>query len=294
MQLSSSVLLCLLVLANIAWGGAFVANIIALQSFSLGHILFARVFFAALCYGLLWRHYLPLKTYHKGDWRWLLALVVCEPCLLFLFETLSLRYTTASQGGIIAACAPIAVAVGAFFAYRETIGKRCVLGMLLALLGVAMVLLTGDEATVAANPLLGNLFMGCAVLASTVYALLVKRLSASYPVVFLSALQCIGSSVIFLPMALAAPMPESPSLTAWLCLAYLGFIVTFLSYFIINTAISRIKAGHAMLFTNLIPVSALFFAFVILGERLNMMQYAGATLVLGGMVLAGNLASAQK
>lgn len=44
---------------------------------------------------------------------------------------------------------------------------------------------------------------------------------------------------------------------------------------------------HVILFSNLIPVSTLLLAYVVLGETLNVYQYGGAALVLAGVLLAG-------
>lgn len=304
MQVSNRTLALLLACANLTWSGVFIASKIALAYFSIGQILFGRVVFAALCYVLLLRKIFPVKSYQKGDWIWIVAMVLCEPCLLFSFETLGLSYTTASQAGMIVACCPLLTALGALFFYRENIGKRGLIGIIIAICGVALVSMNGEPSASAPNPLLGNLFILGAATASASYALIFKRLAGRYSFLFLSAMQCFGGVLFFLPgsgvlsllpadvvpsilpASVIAPLPDAP-ITAWISIVYMGLLVSFFSYFIINYSITRIKAAHVLLFSNLIPVFTLILAFIILGERLLPLQYGGAALVMAGVLYAG-------
>ncbi|VFQ43180.1 DMT family transporter [Desulfoluna butyratoxydans] len=279
-------LFLLLVVAHIIWGGGFIVIKLLIGTFSLPQILLARVFLAAVIYALLW-HKIPKPEYRKGDWKFLVLLALCEPFLLFTFETLGLAYTTASQAGMIVACAPLAAALGALFFYKEKVNTRCALGICAAVAGVVVVSAFGEADATASRPLLGNLFIFCGVLSSTAYALTVKHLAERYSFLFLSAVQVFEATLLFLPGALAGPMPAAISWKVLGAMVYLGVGITFFVYVVINYALTRIKAAHVILFANLIPVSTLVLAYLILGERLLPAQYAGAALVICGVLLAG-------
>lgn len=285
--MSKTLLLVALAVVHIIWGGGFIVLKMVQETFTLEQILLGRVLFASLLYFILWSR-IPKPTYQKGDWKMLLLLALCEPFLLFIFETLGLQYTSASQGGMIVACVPMTVAIGAYVVYKEKISRRCMAGILFAVLGVGIVSAFGEVNEHGSNPLLGNFFIFCAVLSATCYALTVKHLAARYHFMYLSAIQVFGATILFLPGAIMSPLPENLSWQALGALVYLGFGITFLVYFVINYALTRIKAAHVILFSNLIPVATLVLAFLILGETLTPVQYAGAALVLGGMFLAGS------
>jgi len=282
----TALLFLLLVVAHIVWGGGFIVIKLLIGSFTLPQILLARVFLAAVIYAVIW-HKIPKPEYQKGDWKFLVLLALCEPFLLFSFETLGLAYTSASQAGMIVACAPLTAAVGAFFIYKEKVSTKCTLGICAAVAGVIVVSAFGATDATASRPLLGNLFIFCGVLSSTAYALTIKHLAERYSFLFLSAIQVFGATLLFLPGALAGPMPAEISWKALASMVYLGVGITFFVYFVINYALTRIKAAHVILFANLIPVSTLILAYLILGERLLPMQYLGAALVVGGVLLAG-------
>ncbi|WP_300669151.1 DMT family transporter [Desulfoluna sp.] len=282
----TALLFLLLVVAHIIWGGGFIVIKLLIGSFTLPQILLGRVFLAAVIYAFIW-HKIPKPEYRKGDLKFLILLALCEPFLLFSFETLGLACTSASQAGMIVACAPLAAAIGAFLIYREKVSPTCCIGIALAVAGVIVVSAFGADDGAATRPLLGNFFILCGVLSSTAYALTIKHLAERYSFLYLSAIQVFGATLLFLPGALAGPMPAEISWAALGSFVYLGVGLTFFVYFIINYALTRIKAAHVILFANLIPVSTLVLAYFILGERLLPLQYLGAALVVGGVLLAG-------
>lgn len=276
----------LLFLAHFVWGGGFIVLKLVMGDLHISQVLLGRVMLAALIYVIIWKK-IPKPDYQKGDWKYLLLLALCEPFLLFSFETLGLSYTTASQAGMIVGCTPLLVALGALVLYGERLSKRCISGILMAVTGVIIVSALGGATVDAPNPLLGNFFMLCAVLSAACYSLTVKFLAQRYSFLFLSAVQVFGATVLFLPVALSKPLPTEISWMSVAGMLYMGIGITFLVYLIINYALTQVKAAHVMLFSNLIPISTLILAFVVLGERLSAVQYCGAALVLGGMMFAG-------
>ncbi len=276
----------LLVIAHILWGGGFIVLKIVMESLTIGQILLGRVLLASIVYALIWKR-IPKPDYQAGDLKYLVIVALCEPFLLFVFETLGLSYTTASQAGMIVACVPLTVALGAFLLYRERVSRRCMAGIGFAVIGVVIVSAFGEAGGQSSRPLLGNFLMFCAVLAATGNALTIKHLSQRYSFMFLSAIQVFGATILFLPLAFTSPLPAEISWATIGGLIYLSLGITFCVYFIINYSLGQIKAAYVILFTNLIPISTLLLAFVILGERLSAVQYAGALLVIAGVVLAG-------
>lgn len=289
--MSNIVLLSALAFVHVIWGGGFIVLKLAQQYFTLEQVLLGRVLFAAVIYLAFWK-WIPKPDYQKGDWKLLLLVCLCEPFLLFTFETIGLQYTSASQGGMIVACAPLAAAIGAYLVYKERISRRCLIGILFAVLGVVIVSATGEADAGASNPLVGNLFIFCAVLSSTCYALSVKHLAARYHYVFLSAIQVIGGTILFVPFAAQQPVPDTIPLEAWGALFYLAIGITFCVYLTINYALTRVKAAHVILFANLIPISTIILGYFILGEQLTMFQYLGAAAVMIGVGFAGKLEKA--
>ena len=165
MTVSKNVLMALLILSYATWGGGMIAMKYAFESFTAMQVVFARVAFAGVIYLALYRLWSHIP-YQKGDWKYLLAMVLFEPCLFFLCETFAMTYTTASQGGVIAACFPLCTAVAAWLFLGEKLTKKTIIAMLLAVAGVAGASLAAESSDQASNPILGNLLMVGAVLSA--------------------------------------------------------------------------------------------------------------------------------
>ncbi len=275
-----------LVLAMALWGSSFIALKFAFAELPPMWVIFGRMALGSLVFLLAWR-WRGRLDYRPGDWRYLLALAACEPCLYFIFEALALQHTSATQAGMITALLPLLVAVGAFTFLRERVALSTWAGFLLAVLGAIWLSLAGEADAHAPNPLLGNFYEFVAMLCATCYTLLLKFLSERYSPFILTAMQAFIGSLFFLPLALITePLPSQFSLLGVGSVVYLGIVVTVGAYGLYNFGVSRLPASQASGFTNLLPVFTLIFAALLLGESLAPAQYAAAALVFAGVALS--------
>ncbi len=124
-------------------------------------------------------------------------MVTFEPCLFFLFETFALKFTTAAQGGVIAACFPLCASLAGWIFLKEKLTAKTVIAIFLAVIGgaVSSWFAAGDAR--ASNPLLGNMLMFGAVLSTTGYAICARVISRLYSFLSISAIQALGGSLVF-------------------------------------------------------------------------------------------------
>ena len=275
-----------LVLAMALWGSSFVALKLAFSELPPLWVIFARMALGSLVFLAAWR-WRGRLDYRVGDWKYLLALAVCEPCLYFIFEAMALQNTSASQAGMITALLPLLVAVGAVVFLRERVTRTTLAGFLLAIAGVLWLSLGSTADEHAPAPLLGNFFEVLAMLSAMGYTLILKYLSQRYSAFLLTALQAFVGTLFFLPLAAwSAPLPLTVSAQGVAVLIYLGLVVTVGAYGLYNFAVSRLPASQASAFVNLIPLFSLFFATLLLGERLGEQQLLAAGLVFSGVALS--------
>jgi drug/metabolite transporter (DMT)-like permease len=268
------------------WGSSFIALKLAFTELPPMWVIFGRMALGSLVFLLAWRWRGRIE-YRAGDWKYLLGLAACEPCLYFIFEALALQRTSASQAGMITALLPLLVAVGAYLTLRERITRTTLAGFLLAVVGAVWLSLAGDADEHAPAPLLGNFFEFLAMLCATGYTLLLKHLSSRYSAFALTALQAFVGSLFFLPLALFnAGLPAEISTQGWGAVVYLGIVVTVGAYGLYNFGVGRLPASQASGFTNLIPVFTLLMAVLFLGERLNAWQLLAVGLVFIGVGLS--------
>lgn len=276
---------CLLV-AMALWGSSFIALKIAFAELSPMWVICGRMVLGSLVFIAAW-HWRGKIEYRSGDWKYLLGLAVCEPCLYFIFEAMALQNTSASQAGMITALMPLLVAVGAFIFLRERITRMSLAGFLIAVGGAIWLSLAGTADEHAPNPLLGNFFEFLAMLCAMGYTLILKHLSQRYSAFVMTAMQAFVGAPFFLLLALTMEqVPVSISLQGLVAVVYLGVIVTVGAYGLFNFAVGRLPASQASAFINLIPLFTLLIAVLMLGETLNAEQILAAIVVFAGVALS--------
>ena len=276
-----------LLMAMVLWGSSFVAMKYAFVWFSPLLVIFGRLLVASICFLPFVPAFRRLKLTRKHILP-LLAMGFCEPCLYFLFEAAALQQTTASQAAMITTMLPLMVAVTSGLFLGERISRKTVAGFIIAATGALWLSVTGSITEQAPNPLLGNLLEFIAMICATGYIILMKQLSRTLPVLFLTAMQAFIGTLFFGPILLL-PMiqfPETIPLLPLLSVLYLGVFVTIGAYGLYNFGVSRVPANQAAAFINLIPVVTLVFGFVLLNERLNGWQIIACLLVFAGVFLS--------
>lgn len=277
-----------LLTAMIFWSTSFIALKVTFRSYDPMFVIWCRQIIASFLFLFVIKNLWKKCIYQKGDYRLLLLMAVFEPCLYFLFEAIALTNTTASQAGILTSTLPVLVAVAAFFTLKEKTSLMTWSGLVIAVAGAVILSLYSEVTESAPNPMLGNFLEFCAMLCATGYTISLKRLSSRYNPFFLTAFQCFTGSVFFFPFIFVAGngFPREFLLLPAAGIIYLGIFVTIAAYGLYSVGISRVKAGTAAAFVNLIPVFTMFFGWILLDEKMNPAQYLGCSLIFAGVYLS--------
>jgi drug/metabolite transporter (DMT)-like permease len=273
--------------AMFLWGGSFVAMKIAFRSYDPMVVMFGRMIVASLCLLFFLKRFSRTR-FRKSDLKYLLLLVLCDPCLYFIFEANALENTSASQAGIIVSMLPLMVAVAAQAFLKEHVTRKSLTGFAAAIVGAVGLSLTAEVSENAPNPALGNFLEFVAMLCATGYVVALKRLTLSLSPFFLTAMQALAGTGFFLVLLFlpSTTLPSRFDPTATLAVVYLGAFVTLGAYGFYNFGMSRIPASQASSFLNLIPVFTILLDWIIFGEQLRLVQYAAVALILVGVMVS--------
>lgn len=274
-----------LTLATFIWGSSFVGLKLAMEHMDWRWVIWGRMAVASVCFLFVIKR-IATFTYQAGDWKLLLLMVFSEPCLYFIFEGLALKYTSASQAGVVTAVGPLLISLGAVVFLKERLSPRVWLGFLIAFLGSVWLSVAADVNHSAPNPLLGNALEFMAIVCAVGYVLSLKKLSERYSTWFLTALQCFAGCFFFTFFLPFAEFPVGVPAQAWWAVFYLGGVVSIGAYGFYNLGVSKTKASLSSVFLNMISVSSVLIAYVVLGERLNGQQWLACGLVMAGVVLS--------
>lgn len=276
-----------LVFAMLLWSSSFIALKLAFRTYDPMVVVFGRMLVASICFAGFAARFKAVN-YRHGDWKLLLFMTLCEPCLYFIFEAKALEQTTASQAGMITALLPLLVAVNARIFLKEKISAKSACGFVVAMAGAVWLSLSGQPTPQAPNPLLGNFLEFVAMVCATGYIITLKHLTVRYSPFFLTALQALAGSLFFLPLlflpSTALPTRFDPG--GALAIIYLGAFITLGAYGLYNFGVSRIPASQASAFANLIPVFTIILGWIILGERFTPVQYLASGFIFIGILIS--------
>lgn len=275
--------------AVVLWGSSFAGTRVALRSVEPELLVWIRQIFAVLAI-LPFIGKLYPRNYRKGDWKLLVPMVLFQPCLYFFFESNAMVYTTSSQAGVVAAVVPILVALGAWLFLKEKIGLKTIAGMVLSIGGVIVLTLSQSSNGQALNPILGNSLEFLAMVFGAANMVIVKKMSSRYNPFTLTAMQTLSGFLFFSP-AISSLLKTNreiwtPQLIA--ILAYMGVFVSLGAFALYNWGMSHLPASKASIFINLVPVMAILFGWVLIGEGLNPIQTGAASVVILGVFLSQN------
>lgn len=268
------------------WGSSFPATKIVLQGFTPVAYVFLRFVGASIIFALLMlRRFrrLPRKVHIK-----LLLMAFFQPTLYFLFESAGLQFTSASSASMIIAGIPGVVALLAGFFLKERLSTRQWAGVLLSIAGVILLAGFDDNPTYSGSSLLGNGLVILAALSASMYMIVARHLSANLSAVELTFYQVFYGMVLLAPVFLIQISEVSwvrislPAVGALTFLIIGATLVAFLAY---NFALTRIDASRAAVFLNGVPLASILVSWIILGERLGLLQIAGGIIVISGVTL---------
>jgi len=277
-----------LIAAVIFWGLSFVATKIALESIPLFTLVFAR-FSLASCFLLVFVIRRGFPDFSGKDHVNMFIIALFEPGLYFIFETLGLKYTTAPKASLIIATIPVVVVIFSALFLREKTRITGLLGIGLSLTGIA-VLITGDPQFKwdLSGSMLGDVLIIGAVVSAALYIVSARKLGQTRSTFEITSMQLMYGAIFYMP----AFFWELPNIH-WSvisgrsigALVYLTIFATICAFFCYNFALSRVPASRAAVFINGIPVVTTLAAWILLGEKLTMIQAAGGGIVLFAVFL---------
>lgn len=281
----------LLVLTTLFWSGNFVlarfthADIppLALSFFRWVGALLVVLPFA---WGPLRRQWRLLLAHR----RLILALGILGVANFNSFVYLGLQHTTATNAVLINSTLPLLILGIAWLFQRAPVTPGQWLGVLLSLLGVAVIVLNGHPAGIGGLDVnRGDFWVLAAVCSWAGYSVLLKRRPAQLdPLALLSATILVGALVV-LPFWLWEHVQVRPmhwSQTGVLMVIYAAIFPSTLAYFFWNKAVAEVGAATSGQFIHLMPLFGSGLAVLLLDEQPGWPHLAGALFILGGIVLA--------
>ncbi|MHB8947928.1 MAG: DMT family transporter [Rhodoferax sp.] len=273
------------------WGSSFMFMRLGAQEFGAIPTAGLRVAIAALFLGplLLWRGLGPQLLRH---WKEVFFIGLFNSAIPFACFSFALLSISSGLSAILNATTPLFGAVVAWVWLKDRPHGLRILGLLIGFAGVA--LLAWDKASF--KPGASGLATGWAVLA-VLTACLCYGIAASYTKRYLSGLPSLvtaAGSQFGATLGLALPTlwlwpQQMPSPTAWLALAAVGVLCTGVAYILYFRLIENVGPARSLTVTFAIPVFAVIYGVIFLGEAVSLWMLLCAGIIVCGTALSAGL-----
>ena len=273
------------------WGASFLFMRIAVPEFGPLALTALRVGGATLCL-------LPLVLWHghigalRTHWKAIAIVGVFNSALPFVLFGIAALAINAGLSSIFNATAPLWGALIAWLWLHDKLSASRVLGLFIGFVGV--VFLAWDRASFkpGEHGVSAGLAIGACLLATVSYGFAAnytkQRLTGVPPLAVAAGSQAAATAVLVLPALWFAPQ-SMPSARSWVSVLVLALLCTAVAYLLYFRLIAHLGAPRAITVTYLIPVFAVLWGALFLGEDFTLSMALGCAVILVGTALASGL-----
>ncbi len=279
-----------MVVASLGWGTAGVATRVALDEavtpYRLASYRSVLAVLAVIVFLMIRRRGLP-----RGGVVWRVGLVMglSNLAVPFIFSNIALQYAGAGFLGLMTALIPVITAGIAHFTLPgERLSVVKMTGLLIGLLGVAVLLLSGDSGlTEGGRPLIAGLLGFGAVASISAGSIYAKHHAGSYEPLDVTGVHFGSGMVIIIVATLGVEGgPVAETAVAWSVLAYMALASTVLPMVLYYWMLRKISATYASLAGYLIPIIAVTAGVLVLDEQLQPGILLGGVVIFFGVLIA--------
>ncbi|MBP2279771.1 drug/metabolite transporter (DMT)-like permease [Psychrobacter sp. PL15] len=287
--------LIIFITLSFMWSLSFIFYRVGVPEF--GSLAFAslRVVFAGLTMLVFVVLYPKSREGIRENYKVLAVVGLFSAAIPFVLFSFSAQSVNAGVLAVLNASVPMMSGFIASKFFNDKLAKRQTIGLVIGVVGVGILMSERlfDEQGQVLDLGSGLLPMGYALLACVGYATganVTRNYLEDLSPLAITAGSLIIASLVMLPIAVYEfPYGKSISLKAWLSVICIGIFSTAIALIFMNRLIKSIGPMRATSITLVIPIFAIFFGYVLLGEALDIGAIIGSVVILFGTYLSLNL-----
>jgi len=282
-----------LILVSLMWGVNFSAVKYALSdfyplSFTIGRFALSSLFLAFVL--ILRRESLRIERKDIGLMIRLGLLGITLYNILFMY---GLNLTSASNSSLLISLSPLFAALIQGIAKKERIVFQSWLGILLSAAGVFLIVQRRPGGvSFTRHDLAGNLFTLGASVFWALYTIHAQPLLQKYSAVKVTAYSMATGTMLLLPMSLHELARQSwseVSPASWAAFGFSSLVSGGIAYSLWYQGVQRYGVTRTIVYHYFVPLVAVLFATLFLGERISAAQITGGISILAGVALVQNI-----
>ena len=263
------------------WGAEYSVAKTLMETFSPVNVLLFKYIVCLICMAVIRFSLVKgVKTSPK-DYLQFMVSTFSGIVLYFLFDYKAMDYMPISLVTIVLAFVPVVSIIIDRIVFKRKMTARILLGVAGSVIGVAIVI-GPDIGLLMQGRIIGYVLAFGAVLSWNAYNFLAEPLSKKYPPIVVAFNQVFCAFLLVLPLQLTA-LPDLSKFTPSMVVGvlYLGILSGVIGYMTVPLGLKHLGPTISGVFSNFLPISSTFFAWVILGESMGPVQLAGGVVVIG-------------
>ncbi len=279
----------LLVVTNLLWGVNSVAAKFAVSEMPPVTVAFLR--FAGVSIILSIAVWISEGKKAIPSWRQVPGLLFLGSTGIFLnnfFFFSGVQQTTAANASLLVGGGPVFTAFLCAVFLKERLTYQQLLGIGISFLGVGAVVTKGSwEIITGLSFNYGDIFLVLGSVSWSVYSIIGRRVMREISALAATAWSSAIGSVGLLVLAVSQGFDGSVHLSAlgWGSMVFMIIGSGVLAFYFWNHGVSVVGPNRTAVFINIIPLSGMMFAMLLLGESLTISQLVGAGMIITGVWL---------
>lgn len=230
----------------------------------------------------------------RRDWglAWIAGLLAVPLSQLPIVYSQNFLHPTLAS--LLVTTSPAAAAILGPLFLTERVTLRQAIGFFVAFAGAAVVIVGGaGGASFDAGSIFGAGLGLITPVAWALYTILLKRLSTGDPFVTVGVGLVLGTVFLIPWIPTSLSVASSIPLDGWMWIIYLALLGTFTSYLIWFKALRILQANQTAAYMYLVPIAALIWSLIVLGEGPPLVALPGGALIFIGLFLIQSRSTSQ-
>lgn len=249
----------------------------------------AIVFIPILIF-LLFKHGKNIITLTRDDWLIYLSIGLFTIIIPGILQNVGMKYTTASISSIIQTSGPIFTIILAIIILKESSDIKKIIGSICALIGTILLVISSDKnINLLDMTVYGNFLILLSGISYAISSIITKRsLERKNPIQILGFSSLVGFIVLSIISSFERPLNIiiNVSIETWFAIFLLVIFPSFIATLLWYEAMMNEEISRLVIFVYLMPVFAVIFSYILIGEIISIQTILFAALIIFGVALA--------
>lgn len=227
----------------------------------------------------------------KDDLKYIIIIGVFGFFAFQVFLIIGVKLSTGSNSALIMSLLPLIVCVLNIIIFKERATRKFVITVIITILGVMIVVLgSGNKFSLTKEYILGAIFIIISEIGYGIYTILSLRLSSKYSPYEIMSYILLITTVLSVPISINQLLEENITkipIEAWVSIIFSGAFAMCIGNYTWIWAVKKIGSNKTAMYNNIQPVFGVIAGYILLGERLTLIQGIGAIIIILGLYISG-------